>query len=50
MDAKHGQLKDESKNEVFSTPGDEQRSVNGTKMNVFDVPLMVQLRVHLIIQ
>ena len=50
MDAKHGRLKDESKNEVFSTPGDEQRSVNGTKMNVFDVPLMVQLRVHLIIQ
>ena len=49
MDAKSGQLKSESKIEIFSVPGDAQESVNGTTINVFDVRLMVQFRVHLMI-
>ena len=47
MDAKSGQLKNESKGEIFSVPGDAQESVNGTTINMFDVRLMVQFRVHL---
>ena len=49
MDAKSGQLKNESKSEIFSAPGDAQESANGTTINMFDVRLMVQLRMHLII-
>ena len=49
MDAKSGQLKNESKSGIFSAPGDAKESANGTTINVFDVPLMVQFRVHLII-
>ena len=30
MDAKSGQLKNKSKSEIFSTPGDEQESANET--------------------
>ena len=49
MDPKSGLLKNESKNELFSTPGDAQESANGTTINAFDVRLMIQFRVHLII-
>ena len=49
MYAKSGQLKNESKSEMFSAPGDAQESANGTTINEFDVRLMVQFRVHLII-
>ena len=49
MDAKSGQLKNESKSEIFSAPGDAQESANGTTINMFDVRLMVQFRMHLII-
>ena len=49
MHAKFGQLKNESKSENFSVPGDAQESANGTTTNAFDVRLMVQFRVHLII-
>ena len=49
MDAKSGLLKNESKSEIFSSPGDTQQSPNGTTINVFDVHLMVQFRVHVII-
>ena len=49
MDAKSGQLKNESKSEIFSAPGDAQESANGTTINMFDVRLMVQFRIHLII-
>ena len=41
MDAKSGQLKSESKSEIFSTSGDAQESANRTKTNVFDVRFMV---------
>ena len=30
MDAKSGQLKNESKSEIFSAPGDAQESAKGT--------------------
>ena len=49
MDAKSVQLKNESKSEIFSAPGDAQESANGTTINMFDVRLMVQFRMHLII-
>ena len=49
MDAKSGQLKNESKSEIFSAPGDAQESANRTTINMFDVRLMVQFRMHLII-
>ena len=49
MDAKSGQLKNESKSEIFSAPGDAQESANGTTINMFNVRLMVQFRMHLII-
>ena len=35
--------------ELFSAPGDVQKSANGATINVFDVNLMVQFRVKLII-
>ena len=47
--AKSGQLKNESKNELFSAPGDAQESENGTTVNAFELRLMIQFRVHLII-
>ena len=34
MDAKSGQLKNESKIEIFSGPGDAQENANGTTINV----------------
>ena len=49
MMAKSGQLRKKSKSELFSSPGDAQESANGTIKNVFEVHLMLQLRVHLII-
>ena len=48
MDAKSGQLKNESKSEMFSAPGDAQESAYEITINVFDVCLMIQFRVHLI--
>ena len=48
-DGKLGQLKNESKTEMFSIPGDAQESASGTTINVFDVSLMVQFRLHMII-
>ena len=48
-DAKSGQLKNESKNELFSAPGNEQECENGTAINAFVFCLMIQFRVHLII-
>ena len=33
MDAQSGQLKNESKSEIFSTPGNAWESANGTTIN-----------------
>ena len=44
VDAKSGQLQNESKCEIFSAPGDAQESENRTTINVFDVCLIVQFR------
>ena len=41
--------KNKSKSEVLSALGDAQESSNGTTINGFDVRLMVQFKVHLII-
>ena len=49
MNEKSGQLKNESKSEMFSPTGATQDSVNGTTINGFGMHLMVQFRVHLII-
>ena len=49
MDAKSGQLSNESRSKVFGAPNDARESVNETTINAFDVRLMVQFRVHLII-
>ena len=49
MDAKSGQLKNESKSEIFSAPGDVQQSANRTTTNAFNVRLIVKFRVHLIV-
>ena len=49
MDAKSGQLKNESKTKIFFEPGDAQQSANGTTINMFDLSLIVQFTVHLII-
>ena len=46
IDAKSGQLKNKSKSEVFSAPGDPQESANRTAINAFDMRLMVKFRVH----
>ena len=46
MDAKYCQLKNVSKGELLS---DAQESANGTTINAFEVRLMVQVRLHLII-
>ena len=48
MDAKSGQLKNGNKSEIFSAPVDVQESANETT-NAFDVSLIVQFWVHLII-
>ena len=45
MDAKPGLLKNESKSEIFSTPGDVQDSAKGAAINGFDLCLMVQVRI-----
>ena len=50
MDTKSGQLKSESKNEIFSAPGDAQESATRATINAFDVCLMVQFGVHLVIR
>ena len=47
IDAKSGQLKNESKSEIFSAPGDVQESANGTNINAFDVHLIIHLHLHL---
>ena len=49
MDAKFGQLKNESKTNIFCVPGNAQESANGTTRSEFGVSLMVYFRVHLII-
>ena len=49
MDAKSGQSISESKSEIFSALGDAQEIVNGKTVNVFDVRLVVHLRMLLII-
>ena len=49
MDVKSGQLKDESKSELFSAPGYAQRSPTRATINALEVPLMVQFRVQPII-
>lgn len=49
VDAKSGQLKNHIKNELFSEPGDAQESASRTTINVFEVRLMTQFRVYLII-
>ena len=49
MDAKSGQLKNESESELFIASGDARESANGTTINAFEVHLMVQFRVHLIL-
>ena len=48
MDAKSGQIKNGNKSEIFSAPVDVQESANETT-NAFDVGLIVQFWVHLII-
>ena len=40
MDAKCGQLKNESKGGIFNAPGDVQESADRTMINAFDVRLM----------
>ena len=49
MDVKSGQLKNESKSEIFSALGNAQESANGTTINAFYVRLIIQFRVYLII-
>lgn len=49
VDAKSGQLKNHIKNELFSESGDAQESASRTTINVFEVRLMTQFRVYLII-
>ena len=41
MDAKFGQLKNESKTNIFCVPGNAQKSANGTTRSEFGVSLMV---------
>ena len=43
------QSKNGSKSELFSGPVDAQESANRTMINAFEVCLMTQFRVHLII-
>ena len=50
MHAKSGQLKNESKSDVFSAPDDAQECANGTTINVCEVCLIIQFRVHQIMQ
>ena len=40
VDAKSGQLKSESRSELFSGPGDAQESANRTTINAFEVHLL----------
>ena len=49
MDEKSGQLKNESKNELFTAPGDTQESATGTTTNLFKMRLMIQFRVLIIL-
>ena len=49
MDAEFGQLKNERKSELFRAPGDAQENANGEIINVLEVRLMIQIRVHLMI-
>ena len=37
MDAKSGELKNESRSKLFSAPGDAQESANGTTTNAFEI-------------
>ena len=48
MDAKSGELKNESKSKLFSAPDDAQESANGTTTNALEMWLMVEFKVHLI--
>ena len=50
MGAKSSQLKNKSKSEIFSASADAKESGNGTTVNAFDVRLMTQFWVHLIIR
>ena len=49
MDAKFGQLKNESKSEIFRAPVDAQKSASGTTIKAFDMHLMIKFRVLLLI-
>ena len=44
MDAKSGELKNESRSKLFSAPGDAQESANGTTTNAFEIWLMVEFK------
>ena len=41
MDSKFGRLKNEGKSELFSAPGDAEESANRTKINAFEVRVMI---------
>lgn len=41
MDAKSAKLKNKSKSELFSAPGEAQESASGTIINAFEVRLML---------
>ena len=49
MDPEYGQLKNESKRELFSAPADAQDNISRTTINAFQRRLMIQFRLHLII-
>ena len=42
INAKSSQLKNESKSELFSAPGDAQENTYETTINTFEVRLMIQ--------
>ena len=46
---KSGQLKNESKSELFTVPSNAQGNTNRATINSFDVNLMVQFSMHLVI-
>ena len=48
MNAKSRQLKNESKIDLFSEPGDAHEKANRTAINAFEVGLMIKYRLHLI--
>ena len=49
MDAKSDQLKHETKNELFSAPAEAQKKADRITIKAFEVHLMTQFGVYLII-